>query len=163
MLRKMPCTRSFLVYRDTHSAVVIWSSGRPESLRAAPMPATNLAPWRVSLLSRKPQPPPVTSTFLPPIRYRSGWLGFADVERCADLLACLLGDAADLDHDGAVVDLEAVDVVGRGAATDLVEALHDQGAIAAVGQPGGGEQAARARSDNDGIELCSVHSCLAFW
>jgi hypothetical protein len=31
-----------------------------------------------------------------------------------------------------------------------------------VGKPGGGEQAARAGSDNDRIELRSVHSGLAF-
>jgi len=31
MLRKIPCTPSFLVYLDTHSAVVSSSSGRPES------------------------------------------------------------------------------------------------------------------------------------
>ncbi|SKS06206.1 Uncharacterised protein [Mycobacteroides abscessus subsp. abscessus] len=75
MFRNMPCTPSFFVYFDTHSAVDISSSGSPESLRAAPIPLTSLAPWRVNLLSRNPHPPPVTSMSLPPIRYRIGGVG----------------------------------------------------------------------------------------
>src|SRR5690349_19884871 len=68
MLRKMPCTPSFLVHFDTHSAVEISSSGKPEPLRAAPIPLTSLAPCRVSFDSRKPHPPPVTSMSFPPMR-----------------------------------------------------------------------------------------------
>ena len=83
--------------------------------------------------------------------------GLADVERRADLLAGLLGDPADLDHDGAVVDLEAVDVVGGGPAADLVEPFHHQRAVAAMRQPCGREQAARSGSDDDDVELCCAH------
>ena len=75
MLRKMPCTDSFRVNFRTQSAVDSSSSGNPLSDRAAPSPDISLAPCRVSLDSRNPQPPPVTSTSLPPIRYSSGGLG----------------------------------------------------------------------------------------
>jgi len=61
----------------------------------------------------------VTSTSLPPIRYRIGGLG-SRMSKVPDLFACLLGDAADLDHDGTVVHLESVDVIGRCTTTDLV-------------------------------------------
>ena len=78
--------------------------------------------------------------------------GLTDVEGCTDLFAGLLGDAADLDDDGTVVDLEPVDVIGRGATAHLVEALDHQGSIAAVRETGGGEQASGTRSDDDGVE-----------
>ena len=144
----------FRVTCDTHSAVVrSRPRATPSPLRAAPMPLTSLAPWRVSLLRRSPHPPPVTSTSLPPIRYSIGGLGLPDVERRSDLFTGLLGDAAHLDDDRAVVDLEAVDVVGRRASADLVEALHHQCAVAAVRQTGGSEQAARSGSDDDDVEL----------
>ena len=68
MLRKMPATFAFLVYLATHAAVEISPLGSPLSWRAAPMPVSSLAPCLVSWPSRNPQPPPVTSTSLPPIR-----------------------------------------------------------------------------------------------
>ena len=81
-----------------------------------------------------------------------GGSGYADVEGGADLGEGLLGDAAGLDHDGAVVDLEAVDVAGGGPAAEVVKPLGDQRAVAEMGQPGRGEQAARARADHEDVE-----------
>jgi hypothetical protein len=75
MLRKIPCTLSLPVNVPTQSAVDSSPAGSPLSDRAAPSPASSFAPRRVSLDSRNPQPPPVTSTSLPPIRYSRGGLG----------------------------------------------------------------------------------------
>ena len=152
MLRKTPWTAWFRVNRASQSAVESSPSGSPSSRRASASPASTRAPCRVSRDSRKPQPPPVTSTSRPPTRYRIGGSGVADIEGSADLGEGLLGDAAGLDHDGAVVDLEPVDVAGGGPAAQVAEPLGDQGAVAEVGQPGRGEQAARARSDHDDVE-----------
>ena len=80
--------------------------------------------------------------------------GFADVEWRADLFTGLLGNAADLDHNGTGIDLEPVDVVRGGASADLVEAFDNEGPIATVRKPSGGEQPARAGADNNRIELC---------
>ena len=77
----------------------------------------------------------------------------ADVERRTDLVEGLLGDAAGLDDDGAVVHLETVDVVGRGATADLVETLDDQRPVAGVLQTRSGEQAASAGTDDEGVEF----------
>src|SRR5262249_33271639 len=80
-----------------------------------------------------------------------------DVEWRADFFTCLLGDAADFDHDGTGVDLESVDVVGGGAATDLVEPFDDKGAISEVGQPSSGEQAPSPCANHDSVELRCAH------
>ena len=83
--------------------------------------------------------------------------GLADIERRANLLAGLLGNAADLNDDGAVVYLETIDVVGGGPAADFVEAFHHQCAVAAVRQTRGGEQATGAGADDNGVELRCTH------
>jgi hypothetical protein len=61
-----------------------------------------------------------------------------DVEVGPDLGERLLGDAAGLDDDSAVVDLEAVDLPRGGAAADVAEPLDDQRTVAPVRQPGRG-------------------------
>jgi hypothetical protein len=80
-------------------------------------------------------------------------VGRPDVELGAGFGEGLLGDAAGLDHDGAVVDLEAVDVAGGGPAAEVAESLGDQRAVAEAGQPGRGHQPARARADHDDVEI----------
>src|SRR5207248_5353547 len=80
-------------------------------------------------------------------------VGDADVERGTDFGEGLLGDAAGLDHDRAVVDLEAVDVPGGGPAAQVAAPLGDQHAVPGMRQPGRGQQAARARADHHDVEI----------
>jgi hypothetical protein len=84
------------------------------------------------------------------------WTRFADVERGTDLFARLLGDATDFDDHGTVVDLEAVDVIGRRTTTDLVETLDDQGSVTTVSETGRGEQSSRSSSDDDDLKLMVI-------
>src|SRR5581483_8921736 len=88
---------------------------------------------------------------LDPVENRLLWL--AHVELRSDLGEGLLGNSAELDHDRAVVDLEAVELACRGAAADVLEALDHQRSHAGGRQAGGGEQAAGAGADHDRIEL----------
>src|SRR5690606_21646923 len=60
------------------------------------------------------------------------WGGLADLPRDVQFVEGLFGDAADLDDDRTVIDLEAVDLGGGRTSADLVEALGDEDLLALV-------------------------------
>jgi len=87
-----PVHASFLVYLETHlgGGHLIFGQA-PSPTGAAPIPLTSLALVRVSLPSRNPQPPPVTSTFLAADTVTDRRTRLANVEGCTDLFAMSAG------------------------------------------------------------------------
>ena len=88
----------------------------------------------------------------------TGGLGRADIERRADGIESLLEHTAEFDGDGADIDGEAVDLLGRGTTADPVLVIDDDGMKPGMRQPRGGAQPAGAGPDHDSIRLNDRHS-----
>jgi hypothetical protein len=155
MLRKMPWTASFFVNLESQSAVESWPSGSPSSRRASAIPLSSFAvPGEPRQQEAPASAGDIDVLAADPVQHRR--IRHPDVEGGADRGEGLLRDAAGLDDNGTVVDLETVDVAGRGPAADVAEPLGDQDPVAAVSQPGRGQQPPGPGPDDDHVE-CVIH------
>ena len=75
----------------------------------------------------------------------TGGLRGADIERRADGIEGLLEYPAQFDRDGADIDREAVDLLGRGASADPVLVVDDEGMKPGMGQAAPRRKARRHR------------------
>ncbi|MGY4314856.1 hypothetical protein ACVWW1_004183 [Bradyrhizobium sp. JR3.5] len=82
----------------------------------------------------------------------------ARISSGAQTVEGLFEHAAELDRDCADIDLEAVDLLGRGAPAEPVLVVDDEGMQPAMGETRRGAQPAGASSDHHSIDLMSIHA-----